>query len=328
MSLLASELTIGSMIVKNRIVMPPMASNRATEEGGVVPEIIEHYETRSRESVGTIIVEHTYVSPGAKSSIQQMGIYEDELILGLSAIAASISSHGCLASIQLTHPGSNTKEGVCEGTPVAPSAVTHPMSGMEPRELSREEMSELKAHFVHAALRAEKAGFQAVELHGAHGYLLNQFLSPLTNKRTDAYGGSLENRAKFPLEVVEAVRTALQLESILMYRLGADDLLEGGLTIDVTAQAAAWLEDAGVDFFDVSGGISGPEIASEKPGYFRVHSRAVKETVEVPVMVTGGITTSEQAEEILESGDADAIGVGRALLENPKWASAALEFLG
>lgn len=324
MSLLAGELIIGSIVVKNRVVMPPMANNLATEEGGVVPEIIEHYEKRSRENIGTIIVEHAYVSPGAKSGVRQLGIYEDELILGLSAIAASIDSHGCLASIQITHPGSNTKEEVCEGAPVAPSAVRHPKSGLKPRELSREEISELKAHFVQAALRAEKAGFKAVEIHGAHGYLLNQFLSPLTNKRTDAYGGDLEARARFPLEVVEAVRGALQLETIIMYRLGADDLLDGGLTIESTSRAAAWLADAGVDFFDVSGGISGPDISSEKPGYFRVHSRAIKETVGVPVMVTGGITSAEQAEEILESGDADAIGIGKALLGNSKWATEAL----
>jgi 2,4-dienoyl-CoA reductase-like NADH-dependent reductase (Old Yellow Enzyme family) len=185
----------------------------------------------------------------------------------------------------------------------------------------------LRESYVEAAVRAERAGFDAVELHGAHGYLLNQFLSPLTNRRSDAYGGSDRGRAQFPLEVLEAVRKALDRTTILLYRLGADDLLPGGLTIEATSRFSFWLEETGVDLIDVSGGMSGVGIVDEKPGFFRTHSRAIKDRVSIPVMVTGGVKTPEFAEEILGSGDADIVGVGRALLANPRWAREALERL-
>ena len=327
MSLLSQELSLSNKVLKNRIAMPPMANGMATEEGAVVEKLIAHYVARAREEVALIIVEHSYVHPSGRASVGQLAADKDELVEGLATLASSIKEHGALAAIQITHAGSKTTSEVCGQTAVAPSAVPHPGTGNEPRELTMDELAQLKESFVQAALRAEKAGFDAVEVHGAHGYLLNQFLSPLSNRRADGYGGNEENRARFPLEVVSAVKKALRKDTLLMFRLGVDDLLPGGLTIEMTSRISVLLEENGVDLIDVSGGMSAYLIVDEKPGYFRTHSRAIKKLVSLPVMVTGGIKTPEYAEEVLASGDADIVGIGRALLKNPAWARQALEKL-
>ncbi len=327
MSLLAQELKLRSKKMKNRIAMPPMANRAATEEGAVIPELVSHYADRAAQEIALVIVEHSYIHPSGKAHNLQLGAYSDEFIDGLTQLASSIKKHGALAAVQITHAGSKTTTEVLGKPPVAPSPVDNPSAGDTPRELTGGEIAELKESYVQAALRAEKAGFDAVEIHGAHGYLLNQFLSPLTNKRTDEYGGSEEARAKFPLEVVRAVKEALDNDTVLMYRLGVDDLLPDGLTIDVTSRFAVQLEKSGIDLIDISGGIKAYSIVDEHPGYFRTHGSAIKELVSVPVMVTGGVNTPEFAEELLSSGDADIIGIGRGLLKNPAWASEALTAL-
>jgi len=327
MSLLEQELKIGLKISRNRIAMPPMANGLATDDGKVVSRLVSHYEKRAKESVGLVIVEHSYIHPSGKASQRQLAIDSDGLVEGLATITSSIKDRGALSAIQITHAGSKTTEDNCGYVPIGPSAVSNPFGSCMPREIGVAELTELKEWYVKAALRAETAGFDAVELHGAHGYLLNQFLSPLTNRRKDAYGGSDRGRAKFPLEVVKAVRKVLKKTTILMYRLGVDDLLPGGLTVETTGRFAVLLEEEGVDLIDVSGGMSAFMIVDKKPGFFRIHSRAIKDLVTVPVMVTGGVKTPEFAEEILGSGDADMIGVGRALLANPEWAREALEKL-
>lgn len=328
MSWLAQQVTIRSKVSRNRIAMPPMANGLATDEGEVTPRLNRHYETRAKEGVGLVIVEHAYVHPSGKASPRQLAVDRDELVEGLASLASAIKDQGALSAIQITHAGSKTTRENSGQIPVAPSAVPHPAGGGEPRELSTAELSDLRENYVKAALRAESAGFDAIELHGAHGYFLNQFLSPLTNRRSDAYGGSERGRAAFPLEVVKAVRKALGKDTILMYRLGADDLLPGGLTLEEAGRFSVRLEEAGADMIDVSGGMSAFGIVDEKPGFFRTHSKALKDLVSVPVLVTGGVKTPEFAEEILESGDADIIGVGRALLANASWAREALQELG
>lgn len=327
MSILSQSITIGSKVSKNRIAMPPMANGLATDNGAVVPKLNRHYEDRAKEEVGLVIVEHAYVHPSGKASPKQLAVDRDELVKGLETLASAIKDHGALAAIQITHAGSKTTRGTCGQQPVAPWPVTNPGGGDLPRELTTEELSELKECYVRAAVRCEKAGFDAIELHGAHGYFLNQFLSPLTNRRTDAYGGNHKGRAKFPLEVLQAVKKALKRDTVLMYRLGADDLLPGGLTIEEAIRFSIRLEENGVDLIDVSGGLSAFMIVDKKPGFFRTHSSAIKDQVAIPVLVTGGVKTGEFAEEILASGDADIIGVGRSLLANPKWAREALASL-
>ncbi|MBN1687196.1 MAG: NADH:flavin oxidoreductase [Spirochaetales bacterium] len=327
MSLLSRELPLRHKVMRNRIAMPPMANRAATEEGAAVPALINHYAARAGEKVALVILEHSFVHSSGRAHPAQLAIDNDELVDGLAALARAIKEQGALSAIQITHAGSKTTSEVTGQATAGPSAVPHPTTGNEPREFTAAQLTQLRDNFVQAALRAQKAGFDAVEIHGAHGYLLNQFLSPLTNRRTDGYGGSEEKRAKYPLEVVSAVREALNEHTVLMFRLGVDDLLPGGLTIEATSRFSVLLEEKGVDLIDISGGMGGYSIVDEKPGYFRTHGRAIKELVSVPVMVTGGVKTPELAEEILSSGDADIIGVGRELLKNPKWASEALRKL-
>lgn len=304
-----------------------MANNLATPEGEVVPGLIAHYRKRAREGVALVIVEHSYVHPTGRASSNQLGLHRDDLIAGLRELASSIKGQGALAALQITHAGSSTTEETSGEKPVAPSSFPHPRKKTEPRALTRDELAILRDDFARAAARAERAGFDSVELHGAHGFLLNQFLSPLTNHREDEYGGSLQGRARFPLEVVRAVKRVLKEDMLLMYRLGADDLMEGGLKVDSTAQFALWLQEEGVDIVDISGGMSGYAMVDTEPGYFRSHSRAIKSVVRVPVMVTGGINRAMQAEDILSTGDADIVGIGRALLKNFRWASEAIKSL-
>ncbi len=329
MSLLAQQLKIRGKAMRNRIAMPPMANHLADESGAVVPEHNEHYRIRAKDGVALIIVEHSYVHISGRMRTSQLAVDRDELVDGLATLVSSIKDQGALAVIQITHAGSMAAEVPPGGELVAPSPIINPKARIDvmPRELTPAELEELKEQYVKAAVRAERAGFDAVELHGAHGYLLNEFISPLTNQRTDGYGGSEEGRAKFPLEVTAAVKSALADDTILMYRLGTDDFLPGGLTIETTAPFSAQLEEKGVDLIDISGGFGNYAIVDEKPGYFRNHGRAIKKLVSIPVMVTGGIKTPEFAEEILQSGDADIIGIGRKLLKNSKWASEALKAL-
>ena len=324
MSILRTGISVKDMDLRNRIVMPPMANNLATDNGQVVHELTEHYLRRAREGVGLIVVEHAYVHQTGRVNRNQLGIHSDSLIAGLKQLASEIQQTGARAAIQLTHAGCATTSEATGSEVWGASARSHPRRETSPRALTTAEVEELVVLFGDAAERAKKAGFDSVEIHGAHGYLLNQFLSPLTNDRTDRYGGDLRGRATFPLEVIGSVRQVVGDDFPLMYRLGVDDLMPGGLTGADTAQAAKWFCEAGVDLLDISGGFGGYGIVDEEPGFFRQYGRVLKKAVPAVIMVTGGITTSALGEEILRAGDADLIGVGRALLRDESWASKAL----
>ncbi len=324
MGMLNHSLNIGELKLKNRLVVPPMATNTATEEGHATEETVNHYSRRAAAGVAMIIVEHTYVSPGGRAGEKQLGVYDDGQTAGLAELASGIKEAGAAAAIQITHAGSNTDETLVE-TPWGPSAVEHPGSKIKPQRLDERQLEEVKRNFVAASERVCRAGFDVVELHGAHGYLLNQFLSPLTNEREDRYGGSLAERARFPLEVVKSVSDSLSGDAVLAYRLGVDDFMPGGLTLEETARYACWLDEAGVDLIDISGGMAGYGIVDSKPGYFERYGKVLKRKTESPVMVTGGITTAELAEHILTQGGADLIGVGRAILKEASWSEKALD---
>jgi len=320
-ALLSKPLSIKDLSLKNRIVMPPMANNRATLAGDVTDTLIEHYTERAA-GVGLIIVEHSYVTVSGRVHPNQLGINEDSNVPGLMRLASAIRAAGAPAAIQITHAGGRTTPEACGVQPEAPSATPIPPQGeIVPRELSLDDLRALRQAFAQAARRAKMAGFAAVEVHGAHGYLLNQFCSPLCNHRTDAYGGDRAARLRFPLEVVESVRQAVGPAYPVFYRLGADDLLPGGLTAGDAVYAAKALEETGIDMLDISGGLLGsrPNGVSGE-GYFGHLSMAIKAAVRVPVMVTGGVVTALGAERLLRDGKADLVGVGRALLADPGWA--------
>jgi 2,4-dienoyl-CoA reductase-like NADH-dependent reductase (Old Yellow Enzyme family) len=230
--------------------------------------------------------------------------------------------------MQINHAGSAAQKEVIGTTPLAPSAVANPRRGDMPREMSRAEMSDIVLAFKDAARRVKEAGFDAVEIHSAHGYLLNQFLSPLTNKRTDEYGGDIANRIRIHLQVINAVRSAVGPDFPVQIRLGASDYTEGGTTIEDSKFAARAFEKAGVDIIHISGGFVGytpPGLTVQ--GYFAPLSEAIKSVVSIPVILTGGITEIESAEKLLAEKKADLIGVGRAVLQDSNWAKRAIETL-
>lgn len=326
---LFSTLSLKGLTLDNRIVVPPMASESATADGFATEATFAHYEKLAR-GIGLVIVEHTYVMRGGNRSANQLGIFDDRHVEGLAELVRRVHARGARIAIQITHAGAAARRDVTGMRPIGPSEV--PLPGREdeetPAAMTRGDIEALVEAFAVAAERAREAGFDAVELHGAHGYLLNQFLSPLTNKRTDEYGGDLDGRLRLPLEVVRAVRGRLGPDAVLMYRLGADDGIPGGLTIEDGKYAARRLVEAGVDILDISGGLAGSGRDREKrQGYFAPLSSAIKRVVDVPVIVTGGITDPEVADEIVRDGKADLVGVGRALLKDPGWAEKARKVL-
>lgn len=324
---LFSELDVAGVTMKNRIVMPPLANNMANEDGSVNDRLIEHYLARAKAEIGMIVVEHSYVCPTGKLTAKQLGIHNDTMIEGLRNLVDTVHKAGGKIGIQITHAGSATTSEVIGEQPVGPSPILHPRGKGVPRELSAAELVRLAKEFATAAHRAKAAGFDMVEIHGAHGYLLSQFLSPLTNQRSDQYGGSLENRLRFPLEVVRAVRQAVGNKYAVWYRLGADDRMPGGTTLEHGLYAAQELEQAGVNLLDISGGLIGGRVDGPQ-GFYVSLSSAIKQAVQIPVMVTGGITIPSFAEEVIRQGQADLVGIGRALLQDPQWAVKAKAALG
>jgi NADPH2 dehydrogenase len=299
--------------------MPPMATEFATEAGAVTERLVEHYVKRSK-ALGLLIVEHSYISFQGKNSERQLGIHDDRLIPGLKKLVQSVHAMGAPIIAQINHSGTRTTEEITRMPPVAPSAA----EGV--RELQIGEIEDLSSAFAKAAERAMKAGFDGVEVHGAHGFLLNQFFSPLTNRRGDEYGGSLENRIRFPLEVVKKIREVTS-GKVLMYRLGADDLDPSGTKIADSKRFGLRLQDAGVDIIDVSGGVCGsrPQKLQGIQGYFVTQAHQIKEAVNVPVVGVGGINEPAYANRIVREEIIDLVAVGRAILKDPEWAIKALQ---
>ena len=322
--LLKQPITIGNMTVHNRLVLPPMASKTSGEHGYVSDEMIAYYEDICRGGhIGLVIAEHAYIHIGGKASEGQMSVADDGAIEGLKRLVDAVHACGSKIICQINHAGSGTNETVTGGlTPVAPSNVGHPMRKSEnPRAMTVEEIKALPKLFADAALRAKVAGFDGVEIHACHGYLLSQFNSPLTNLRTDEYGGSLENRVRIIREVYAAVREAVGADYVVAVRYGGCDYMDGGSTIEDAVAGAKILASDGVDLLDMSGGMTAISVQGRNyAGYFKDMAAPVKAAVDVPVMLTGGIWTAETAEEFLQEGAADLIGVGRAMLQNPRWA--------
>ncbi len=318
---LFEPLTIKGLTLRNRIVMPPMQSGRATFDGVATNRLINFYTKRS-SAVGLPIVEHAYVSLSGKLSPKQLGIHNDTLIPGFERLASAIHACGAPAIMQITHAGGVANKNVIHDRPAGPSA------NGKTRELQEIELEAIADEYAQATERAVKAGFDGVELHGAHGYLLCQFFSPLLNKRTDKYGGALENRMRFPLLVVEKVRKVFQ-NGLLLYRLGADDLTEKGITIADSKSFAIKLEEAGVDIIDVSGGMCGaePKQLKDIKGYFIPQAHEIKKAVKIPVIGVGGITEAEYADSLVRNEKVDLVAVGRAILKDPAWAEKALKEL-
>lgn len=319
---LTSPIKIGNLELKNRMIMAPMVANYAYEDGSVSERLRAYHVRRAKGGVALITVEASYVHPSGKGFQNEVGIYSDRLIPGLRSLVDAVHSHGARISVQLFHAGRQTKSSVTGQPIVAPSPVADPTEPEIPRELSKDEIANLVKAFGEAARRAKEAGFDAVEVHGAHGYLLNQFLSPYSNKRTDEYGGSLENRMRFPLEVVRAVREAVGSDFPIVYRMSADEKVPGGLTLDETRIVAQRLEKEGVNAIHVSAGVytSAPWIIQPMAlprGCLADLAQGIKSAVKIPVIAVGRINDPEVAEKILAERKADIVAFGRQLLADP-----------
>ena len=318
---LLAPLKLRGLTLKNRIVMPPMWTTLATAEGAVTENLIEHYVRRSK-AVGLLIVEHSYVTLDGRADAMQLGIYDDSSVPKLKNLSNSIHATGTPALIQISHDVRNINMKITGTRPAAHSP------NRNAREHQVKEIETLASSFAMAAERSVKAGFDGVEVHGAHGYLLNQFFSPLTNRRQDGYGGSLENRMRFPLEVVERVKEKIG-RSVLSYRLGSDDLDPAGTRIEDSQKLAVKLEEAGVDIIDVSGGLCGdrPPQLTDRQGYFVPQAQQIKKVVDIPVIGVGGITEPEYADKLIREEKVDLVAVGRVLLKDPDWAIKAIKIL-
>lgn len=329
MSLLFQPLQAGSLELANRLVMPPMATEKSESDGSVSESILDYYEGKSRGGYfSLIIIEHSYIDEGGKASNNQLSVATDDTIAPLGKLADVIHKNGSKTVMQISHSGSGMREEV-GAVPVAPSPVMHPRRSVLPRALSVSEIADITDAFRKAALRVKAAGFDGVEIHSAHGYLLNEFFSPVTNKRTDQYGGDILNRIRMHLEVIEAVRSAVGAGFPVLLRLGAADYIDGGSTAEDSRTAARAFEEAGVNIIDISGGLMGYSIPGlTGQGYFSHLSQAVKQCVSIPVILTGGITDAQAAERLLEEKKADLIGVGRATLSDSDWAKKAAAELG
>jgi NADPH2 dehydrogenase len=323
MANLFSPLTIKHLTLKNRIVLPPMANNMSDDSGGVTDAHIKHYVRRAKAGVGMVIVEHAYIRRDGRMNDRQLGIYDDTLIPGLRRLAEAVKARDTVVGIQITHAGGKSTQAAAGTQPAAPSDGLVPGGSEAARELTPAEIEAVVQAFVAAAHRAMAAGFDFVEVHGAHGYLLSQFLSPLANRRADAYGGDLAGRLRLPVQVVRAVRQAVGDDHLLLYRLGASDFMPGGLTEAEGRQAAADLAAAGVDLLDISGGLNG----SEPPGWDKVSqgyyvpmAAAIRAEAGIPVIVAGGITDPQFANRVVAAGQVDLVAIGRAMLADADWA--------
>ena len=327
MSILNNPIQIGNLEIKNRHVMPPMATSKATDEGEVTEQICNYYHEKSFGGyIGLIITEHSYVNLEGKAGKGQISIADDNDLDGLRKLTEVIHNNGTKVMAQISHAGGAAKSEITGKNVYGASAFPMPKTGFVPLEMSLSDIQKVICDFTKAAIRAQKTGFDGVEIHSAHGYLLNQFYSPLTNKRTDEYNAqTLDGRLKLHIEIIKSIRKAVGNDYPIALRLGACDYIDGGTTLQDSVSAAKMLEQAGIDMLDISGGFCGYIRPNTKEqGYFSELSEAIKHIVSMPVVLTGGITDALNAEMLLKSNKADLIGVGRAILRDSFWAQQAI----
>jgi 2,4-dienoyl-CoA reductase-like NADH-dependent reductase (Old Yellow Enzyme family) len=338
MSALFSPLTLRGLTLRNRIAMAPMCQYSAVDGAATAWHMV-HLGSRAVGGAGLVIAEMTAVSPGGRITPGCMGLWSDEQALAAAPIVKFIQDQGAAAGVQLAHAGRKGARRLPwdgghpldEGsawTLIAPSALAFTGFAL-PQAMNTADMEKVLADFASAALRARRAGFDVVEIHMAHGYLLHQFLSPLSNVRTDRFGGSLRQRAAFPLEVARVVRDAWPTGLPVFVRLSCIEWVDGGFTLDQATLFSQWLKEIGVDLIDCSsGGNVGGERLPATPAYNLPLAKAVREQSGVATAVGGLITQAAQAEAIVASGAADLVMLARSMLKNPYWAmDAAFELL-
>lgn len=306
--------TLKNTNLKNRIVMPPMCMYSSDETGMANDFHYTHYVTRAIGAVGLIILESTGVVENGRTTDNDLGIWDDKHIDGLKKIVNGVKKYGSKIAIQLNHGGRKYTGTASQA--VAPSAVKFDERSTLPKELTRDDIKEIVLNFKEAAKRADKAGFDAIEIHGAHGYLIHQFLSPLSNLRKDEYGGDIKNRIRFLKEILEAVTEVWPKEKAILLRVSAYDYKEGGITLNDMIEIINEIKEY-IDIVHVSTGGLIPVEINAYPGYQVNYSSIIKEKCNIPTIAVGLITDINMAEEIISNGRADLVAVGRELLRNP-----------
>ncbi|ANY65491.1 NADPH dehydrogenase [Paenibacillus sp. BIHB 4019] len=316
---LFSPYTIKGLELKNRIVMSPMCQYSVDQKDGIATDWhYMHYVSRAIGGTGFILIEMTDVEPDGRISDFDLGLWSDEQIPALKRIVDACHSYGAKVGIQIAHAGRKAEDAE---VPVAPSAIAFDENSKQPRALATEEVKGLVQKFRSAVARAVQAGFDAIELHGAHGYLIHQFHSPLTNKRDDEYGKDL---ARFGREIIRAAKAEMPENMPLLMRISAKEYVEGGYGIQESAAFAKEYQEAGVDIFDISSGGEGPITAWGRPGTHAAYqvplAKEIKLALNVPVIAVGRLDDPTLANAVIGNEDADLVAVGRGLLRNPYWA--------
>ncbi|MBM4454489.1 MAG: FAD-binding protein [Chloroflexi bacterium] len=321
---------IGGMQLRNRIIMAPMGTLLANKDGTVSERLCRYYEERAKGGVALIIIEITAVAREGRVDSREIGIYDDKFLPGLKQLVDCCHRHGAKVAVQLHHAGRQTIPEVAGGQPVAPSSIPSPAVGVMPRELTTAETQGLVEAYGQSAKRAREVGFDAVEVHGAHGYLVCQFLSAYSNKRTDKYGGSLENRARFPQEIVARIKELAGADYPLLFRISAKEGVPDGLKLEETRIIAQRLEQSGVHCLDISAGNYDAGQLIIQPGWLPRGclvplAEAIKKEVTIPVSVAGRLNDPVLANQIIEQGKTDFVSLGRPLLADPELPRKAME---
>lgn len=324
---LFSPYKLKSLELKNRVVMPPMCQYSVEKKDGVANDWhYTHYVNRAVGGTGLVIIEMTDVEPDGRISDYDLGLWSDDQIPALARIAEACHQHGAKVGIQIAHAGRKAEDAP---VPVAPSAIPFDEKSKTPRALTTEEVKEMVEKFRRAVRRAVQAGFDTIELHGAHGYLIHQFHSPLTNQRTDEYGKDL---TRFGREVIEAAKSEMPADMPLIMRISAQEYVEGGYGIKESLEFSKVYREAGVDMFHISAGGEGPIAAWGRPGTHAAYqvplAREIKHTLDIPVIAVGRLDEPALANAVIGNGDADLVAVGRGMLRNPYWTLEAAVRLG
>lgn len=332
MAHLFSDLTLRGLTLRNRIVMSPMCVYSAGSDGQLTDWHLAHYLTRAVGGVGLLITEATAVEPRGRISPRDLGLWEESQVEPLGRLVRLVQAEGAAIGVQLAHAGRkafSAYRGYGPEPPVAPSALPFDEEWCAPQKLAPAEIDDIIAAWQAAASRAEAVGFDLVEIHAAHGYLNHQFLSPLSNRRNDGYGGSLTNRMRFLLRVTEAVRHVWPQDKPLFVRVSATDWAAGGLTPDDLVVVARELKARGVDLIDCSAGGTLPtRPAGIGPGYQIPFAEKIRHEAGLATAAVGLISAPELADEIVRNGRADLVAMGRELLRHPYWPLDAARALG
>jgi 2,4-dienoyl-CoA reductase-like NADH-dependent reductase (Old Yellow Enzyme family) len=331
MSTLFEPTRISAMTVPNRFVRSATWEGLAADDGTCTPELKDLYEALAKGGVGLIITSHTYVRPDGMGSPRQLGLSDDMFIPGLRELTDAVHRQHTPVAAELSHAGILSNRQVTKRAPLVVSKVKG-YAGSDGRQMTAADIQEVVDAFGQAARRAKEAGFDAIQIHGAHGFLINQFLSPAFNKRTDDFGGSIANRARAVLQILEKMRSHVGSDFPIVIKLNSEDLIDGGLTVNDSLQAAVMLQDAGIDGIELSGGtvVTGDHCQTDinteqKEAYWRNAAKMFKDKLAIPLILVGGVRSVPLAEKLYDQGYADYFAMSRPFIREPglvaRWAS-------